>query len=128
MVRPHPGIRAECLCCASAIRGVDSLMRFRFSGLAMLLCLLPAACGPSRPKPQFSPEAEQILAKASEFYRQHRGYRVRSRLETVVQDEYGGRVDDFEPMVSERELAARASGEYMVADKEFRLAHSGDWV
>lgn len=103
-------------------------MRLRLTSLAILLCLLPAGCGSSKPQPQFSPEAEQILAKASEFYRQHRAYRVHSRLQTSVADESGVRVVDFEPMVSERVLAARASGEYLVTDKGFRLAREGEWV
>lgn len=94
----------------------------------MLMCVVTAGCGQAKPRPLFAPEAEQILAKAAKFYQGHRAYRVRSRLEKSVADQDGNRLTEFEPMVNERELSVRASGEYALSDKEFRLVCSGEWV
>ena len=106
-------------------------MRPSLAGLALGISLLfVTGCGgptPSQPT-QSSPEAEQILQRATEFYRQQTHYRVSSSLESSLHDRHGEIIEGGEPVVEQRTVIVLNSGEFSVESGDFRLTDDGVYL
>jgi thiol-disulfide isomerase/thioredoxin len=104
-------------------------MRSRCTGLAFSICVVVAVAGCGRSQPSRpSPEAEQILLRASDFYKQQTRFRVSSRLELTLHDKYGAAIEGVEPVIDQRTIIVQNSGEFSVEGDKLRLTDDGTYL